>query len=168
MLACTLAEGFWADVKADFLTAGSAWLRRRSPRPSSLDGMLRLSFGQDEPAGRGLGPRQEPNPQPEGSCNATTTVGCPKAPHVPCLHKIPVCQALRSCRLGQKHPLPWGGCPGWTPGCSRLVNWRSLRKGKLRQHEMLWMHHPASGGRNCSECPGWGSSAWCQLMATGG
>lgn len=34
------AEGFGADVKADFLTAGSAWPRSRSPRPSWLDGML--------------------------------------------------------------------------------------------------------------------------------
>lgn len=40
-LSRALAEGFGADVKADFLTAGSAWLRRRSPRPSALDGMLR-------------------------------------------------------------------------------------------------------------------------------
>lgn len=70
-LARALAEGFRADVKADFLTAGSAWLRCCSSRPSSLEGMLRTSFGWDEPAGRGPGWRWEPNPLPRGGLQCT-------------------------------------------------------------------------------------------------
>ena len=133
--------------------------------------MLRTSFGQDELAGRGPGPRQEPNPPPRGVLQCIYNgedVGVPQSPPCP----------LSAPNLGTPgSPEPWAGAeaslPRWdaragfldAPG---LQTWHSLRKGKLRQPEMLWMHHCASQGRSSFECLGWGSSTRCQLMAAGG
>lgn len=171
-LAPALAEGFQADVKGDFLTAGSAWLWRHSPRPSSLDGMLQTGFGRQEPAGRGLGVRQEPTTLPGEVLQCIYNGGkCWGAPQPPI---TPLCTKSGDTRLF--------GAMGWGRGISCLgvgdvrvgrlhalgsQTWCSLRKGKLRQYEMLWTHHHASGGRSCSKYPGRGSSPRCQLRDTG-
>lgn len=104
-------------------------------------------------------------PRPEGSCNAATMgrmLGCPKAPHAPSLHQIWVPQALQSRGLGQRHPLAQGDARAGRLDAPGSQRWRCLGKGKLRQHEMLWMRHCASGGRSCSECQGRGSAPQCQ------
>lgn len=67
------SEGFRADVKAHFLTAGSARLRRLSPRGPSLDEVLPGSLGRDEAVGSGG--RSQPPPSSQGSLSKEEDAG---------------------------------------------------------------------------------------------